>query len=139
MTHNQEASRFQPRIRKRTVMLAYWTAGWLFTVALLAFGPKFLWDKAAPVTLAGFGLCLLVGVGMIVANKNLLRDQDELQRKVQLDAMAITLGVLVITAVPYSMLELYDLAPFEAGISPLMVLLSLTYLISLFVGMSRYR
>ena len=139
MKTNLPQNRFQSRVRKGTAKLAYWTAAWLVTNAILAFGPKFLWDEAAPITLAGFGFCILVGVGMVFANKNLLRDQDELQQKVQLDAMAVTLGVLIVTAVPFYLLQAYDLAPFKAGIPLLMLLLGLTYPISLFVGMRRYR
>lgn len=62
-TTTTQDGRFQTRIHKRTVKLAWWTANWLLTIALLGFGPQFLWDKSASLTLAGFGLCLLAAVG----------------------------------------------------------------------------
>ena len=139
MNLNTQPNRFQSRIRKGTAKLAGWTAAWLVSEAALALGPKFVWNDAAPITLAAFAVCILVGVGMIFANKNLLRDQDELQKKVQFDAMAITLGVLIVTGAPYYLLEAYELAPFKAGFPQLMVLMSLTFLISILVGMRRYR
>jgi hypothetical protein len=132
-------NRYESRVRDSNVKLARWTSGWLISAALLSFGPKFLWDKSVPITLVAFSICILVGVGMILANRAVLQVQDELVRKVNLDAMAITLGVVVIAGIPYSTLETYEIVPQKGDIAILMLLMAVTYLVSLILGLRRYR
>jgi hypothetical protein len=33
---------WQANVRRRTIMLGYWTLAWLLTMALASFAPKFL-------------------------------------------------------------------------------------------------
>ena len=49
-----------------------WNGAWVAATALMAFGPKFLWNKALVFTLLAVGLDVAVGVGMILANKKYL-------------------------------------------------------------------
>jgi hypothetical protein len=130
---------YQSRICASTIRLAQWTGAWLAATALMAFGPKFLWNKTLGFTLLALGIDVVVGVGMILANKKYLEDLDELQRKVHLNALAIAVGVALIAGIPYSMMDAYDVIPFKANISHLVMLMSLTYLVSYLYGARRYR
>jgi peptidoglycan/LPS O-acetylase OafA/YrhL len=130
---------YQSRILKRTIRLACWGGAWLAATALMKFGPKFLWNKALAFTLLAVGLDVAVGVGMILANKNYLAELDELQRKVQLNSMAITLGVGLIAGVPFSVMDSYHVIPFHADIAYLLILMSLTFAVSNLYGTWRYR
>lgn len=130
---------YQSRIWTRTIRLACWAGAWLAATALMKFGPKFLWDKALVITLLAVGLDVAVGVGMILANKNFLTELDELQRKVQLNAMGITLGVGLIAGVPLSVMDSYHVIPFHADSAYLLILMSLTFLVSNLYGTWRYR
>ncbi len=99
------ANRYQSRIWKNTIRLSCWDVAWVAATALMGFGPKFLWNKAVVFTLLAVGLNVAVGVGMILANKRYIADLDELQQKVYLNALAITVGVAVIAGVPFSVLD----------------------------------
>ena len=77
---------YQSRIRKNVIRLFRWNCAWGAATVLMAFGPKFLWNKALVFTLLAVGLDIAVGVGVILANKNYLAELDELQRKVQLNS-----------------------------------------------------
>ena len=127
------------RVRTSTIRLARWTGLWVAATALMSFGPVFLWNKAVVFTLFAVGLSVAVGAGMILANKNYLAELDELQRKVYLDAMAITVGVAVIVPIPYKVLEKYAVIPFHADVEHLMMLMSLTFVVSLIYGTRRYQ
>ena len=81
---------WEATVKRQTNNLAYWPAAWLVTLAVATFGPMFLWQSATILTLAAVGLNLLVGLGMIRANKNHLRSLDEMQQKIQLEAMGLT-------------------------------------------------
>jgi hypothetical protein len=130
---------YQSRVRTNVIRLFRWNAAWGAATALMAFGPKFLWNKALVFTLLAVGLDVAVGVGMILANKNYLAELDELQRKVQLNAMGITLGVGLIAGVPFSVLDSYHVIPFHADIAYLLILMSLTFVVSNLYGTWRYR
>jgi hypothetical protein len=130
---------YQSRVWERTIRLACWGGAWLAATALMKFGPKFLWNKALTFTLLAVGLDVAVGVGMIVANKRYVAELDELQQKVYLNALGITVGVALIAGVPFSVMDFYHVISFRAEIWHLLTLMSLTFLVSFVYGMWRYR
>lgn len=126
------------RTRQNTVRLAWWTLAWLVTMALAVFGPKFLWNSSLPLTVSAIALNLAAGIGMIVANIRHLKGLDELQQKIQLEAMGLALGVAVVVGLAYSSLDITNVIPFDAEISNLVILVALTYLVGVLVGHRRY-
>ena len=114
-----------------TTHLMIWTAAWVLTVAISKFG-------VIPFTLLALLLNVGVGMGMIWANIRFLNGQDELMRKVQLEAMGISLGVSVVGGIALSLSNSSNLVPFEAEISHLVLLIGLTYIVSLVINMRRY-
>lgn len=124
---------------KRSVSnLAFWTFLWLITVAIPAFGPL-LWGENNLINLPLIFLNVGVGIGMIIANIKHLKTQDELMQKIQLEAMAISLGVAVVGGIAYSMLDTTNVIPFDAEISGLVGLIGITYLLTVFINMRRYK
>jgi len=105
----------------------------------MRFGPKFLWNQASILTLLAVGLDVAVGVGMILANKKYVMELDELQQKVYLNALGITVGVAVIAGVPFSVMGLYHVIPFHPEIWHLLLLMGLTFMFSIAYGNWRYR
>jgi hypothetical protein len=130
---------YQSRIRTNVIRLFYWNGAWGAATALMALGPRFLWNEALAFTLLAIGLDVAVGVGMILANKRYIAELDELQRKVQLNSMGITLGVALIAGVPLSVMDAYHVIPFHADIAYLLILMSLTFAVSNLYGTWRYR
>jgi hypothetical protein len=132
-------SGYQSRTRTNVIRLFYWNGAWGAATALMAFGPKFLWNKTLVFTLLAVGLDIAVGIGMILANKNYLAELDELQRKVQLNSMGITLGVGLIAGAPLSVMDAYHVIPFHADIAYLLILMSVTFAVANLYGTRRYR
>ena len=140
MNSNKEHSKdWKARISKATAHLAGWTAGWVITMALAAFGPIYLWDNRQWLTIMAILLNLGIGLGMIVANIRHLQMQDEMMQKIQLQAMALALGVGVVGGLSYSMLDTTNIISSDAEIPYLVILISITYLVSLFVNRRRYQ
>ena len=135
----QGGDTWEAQIKKNTVSLAYWTGAWLVSMALAAFGPKLLWDQDTVFTVLAIGVNLVVGIGMILANKRHLQGLDELQKKVTLEAMALALGVGLVGGLSYSLLDTSNIISSHAQISHLVILISLTYLAGIIVGNRRYR
>jgi len=134
-----EENGYKSRTRTNVIRLFRWNGVWAAATALMAFGPKFLWNKAVVFTVLAVGLDVAVGVGMILVNKKYLAELDELQRKVQLNSMGITLGVGLIAGVPFSVMDSYHLIPFHADIASLLILMALTFAASNLYGTRRYR
>jgi len=76
---------------------------------------------------------------MILANKRHLRGLDELQQKIQLEAMALSLGIGLIVGLGYSNLDVTDVIGFDAEISHMVILMGLTYLVGVISGTRKYR
>jgi hypothetical protein len=125
--------------RKNIINLALWTGAWLITMAISTFGSKHIWESNAMIS--GFAILLnfLVGLGMIYASVKHLNSLDELQRKIQLEAMGITLGLAVIAGLAYSSLDQVNIISYNAEISHLVILIGVTYLAAVLIGVSRYK
>lgn len=130
---------YRARIRTSTQRLVRWNAVWVAATALMAFGPKFLWNRSLVFTVLAAGLDIAMGAGMILATKKYIEDLDELQRKVYLNALAITVGVGVVAGIPWSVMDLYHVIPFKADIAHLVILMGLTFFVSFLYGTRRYR
>ena len=130
---------FRTRNVKNTVNLGFWTGAWLLTFAAAVFGPRFVWDSNLTFTLLALILNLFMGGGMILANKRHLKGLDELQQKVQLEAMGLALGVTLVGGLGYSVLDTARIISFDAEISHVIFLTSFTYLAGVYFGLRRYQ
>jgi hypothetical protein len=136
---SQKNENWSMMTKKNTVHLAYWTGAWLLTMALAAFRPKFIWNSQPAISVFAIIINTIVGIGVILANKKHLNGLDEMQRKINMDAMAIALGVTIIGGLSYSMLDISNVINSDAEISHLVILTSITYLISVVIGNMRYK
>jgi hypothetical protein len=125
--------------KRNTVRLAFWTIAWTGSMALATFGPKFIWSENSILTILAILLNLGLGVGMVLANIKHLKGLDELQQKIQLEAMGIALGVGVVGGLSYSLLDTTNVMQGDAEISVIVILIGLTYLASVIIGQIRYK
>jgi hypothetical protein len=137
-TDSPETATWASRVIRNTIGLAAWTAAWVASVALAAFGPS-LWGQHPAPALLAIGLNVAVGVGMLFANKRHLQAQDELQRTIQLQVMAWTLGAGLVGGVAWTLFDRHDLVGFEAEIGHLVALMAVVYMVGSIAGSLRYR
>jgi glucokinase len=126
------------RLRRNTLKLAGWTGAWVVTLAIATFGPAFLWESTG-LTSGALLINVAAGVGMIVANKDHLMVLDEMQRKIQLEAMALALGVALVFGLAYSTADVAELIPFDAEIGHVVFAVCAAYAFGLFLGHRRYQ
>lgn len=125
--------------KSNTINLALWTAAWVLSLAVSTFGPLVIWEENTTLTSFAIAFNFLIGIGMIFANIRHLNGLDELQRKIQLEAMGIALGLAVVAGLAYSSLDQSNLIDYNAEISHLVILVGITYLAGILIGTSRYR
>ncbi|WP_246062531.1 hypothetical protein [Mesohalobacter halotolerans] len=124
--------------KQQTIKLAVWTWSWVATLAIATFGPRFIWDDHQLLTVLAILTNLANGVMMIIANRKYFNIMDELQRKIHLESLAITLGLAVVVGLSFSLLDQTNLITFDAEIGFLVGFIGITYLITLFINRSRY-
>ena len=124
--------------KKITLQLALWTWTWVATLALATFGPKFIWEGNMGLTIGGIVLNLANGIVMILANGKLFNHLDELERKIQLESLGLTLGLTVVVGLTYSLLDQTNLISGDAEIGILVGFVGITYMISLLINRRRY-
>ena len=127
------------RTKQNTKVLRFWTAMWTLSMFAATFGPKYVWDHNNIFSILTIIINLGLGIKMILANIRFIKGLDELQQKIQLEAMGITLGIAVIVGLSYSLLERTGVIHFHAGISQLVMLMGLTYLAGIYIGRMRYK
>ncbi len=124
--------------KKSLYKLAAWTWSWVATLAIASFGPKFIWDDHTFLTIFAVSVNFINGILMIIANRNYFNNLDELERKIHLESLALTLGLAVVAGLSYSLLEITNLIGFDAEIGNLVMFIGITYLVCVGVNTRRY-
>ena len=134
-----KTNQYETTEKRNLKHLAYWTAGWGLTLAIPAFGPKFLWDYNSSISILAVLVNTIVGAGMIRMHRKYANGLDEMQRKIFMEAKALALGVGVVGGMSYSMLDAANVISFHAEIGHLIGLIGVTYAIAFIVGSIRYK
>ena len=124
--------------KKQTKIMLGWTIAWVISLAFLSGGENSLWDSLL-ITKIGLIINLAIGIGMIIANKNLFKTYDELQKKIQFEAMAITLGLAVVVGLTYEVSFDFGVIDKEPEFEYLMLFISFSYISANIINARRYR
>ncbi|MCF8260972.1 MAG: hypothetical protein K9J12_09375 [Melioribacteraceae bacterium] len=133
-----EKNNWQTKNKKNTLNLAVVMVIWLISMAVAAFGPRSIWNFNQELTLIAIIANFVLGIAVIFAYIRHIKGQDEMQQKIQLEAMAITLGVAVFGGLSYSLLDSTNVIH-KAEISHIVILISITYMAALIIGRIRYK
>ena len=124
---------------KNSKELKIWTLAWTLSMAIATFGPQFLWNEESIGTLLAIIVNLILGVRMILANRKFINSGDELQKKIQLESLGLTLGLAVIVGLSYSLIDQMNLISGNAEISVLVLFIGITYLVTMTVNNRKYK
>jgi hypothetical protein len=124
--------------KRNTKNLAIWTSAWLVSLALVAFGPLLLWDYYKAISLCAIALNLVMGYKMMMANKQHLEDLDELQQRIHLVAMALSLGVSMVFGAVYGLLESIRLVEFQPNPSSVLFVMGISYAVGMVLAHRKY-
>jgi len=136
---NTKSDSWAARNMKNTLVVFYWTLAWLLATALVRFGPEYVWQSNQLLTGLAILLNVIIGFGMVLAVKRYLMGLDEMQQKIQMDAMALSLGVGLVVGLGFQSMGQSNLIPFDAEISHMIMLMSLTYIVGILAGLRKYR
>ena len=125
-------------LKKNTKKLVIWTVAWVGSLAFLTGAENTLWDSLL-ITKIGLLINFAIGIGMIIANKNLFKTYDELQKKIQFEAMALTLGLAVVVGLTYEISFDFGVINSEPEFEYLLLFISFTYTASNIINSRRYK
>ena len=134
-----ESNQFSITTRRNLLNLAAWTAAWTISMFVARYGAANWWPDSKSLIIAFVILNFALGIGMILANRRFIFGSDELSQKIQLEAMAMTLGLTVIVGLSYNLLDRLDLISQDAEIAHLVMFLGITYLVALLINTFRYK
>jgi hypothetical protein len=114
-----------------------WTLAWIlpFLGVNLALSSDWIKNDALAVV-ATIGVTGL-GVGALLAFHRFLSNADELMRKIQLDALALTVGIGFVSAFSYTLLERAGIIA-DAEVMTLIVVMAGTYIVGVVAGQRRF-
>jgi len=111
---------------------------WALTLMISAYlGETGVLDNPALLVIA-FAVHSMIGIAMLFTYKSFLTQLDEMERKVQLDALALAVGVAIISFSSYSILANTGTVP-PLKSAYLIALIALTYMVGIIKGRLAYR
>ena len=119
----------------RVNLLAF---AWMMTLLLSSISNEYQWFDSILAIIVAFVLHTGIGILMVFSFRKFLKELDDLERKIQLDALALSVGVTIISFSSFSILSKAGLIA-ELDQSALIVLMALTYMVGIIAGRIKYR
>ena len=96
------------------------------------------WFSSELMTVTAILVTTGLGLAVLIAYMRFLKQLDEMQRKIIVDALALALGVGIIGGCIYSLLVTTGYVA-EEEVSDLILLMCITHAVAIIVGQVRYR
>jgi uncharacterized membrane protein YdjX (TVP38/TMEM64 family) len=120
------------------VRVILWTLAWAGSMILVDKAVLYGWYTSSYISLLGVILNAALGLAVVRVFLRNLACMDELQRKIQLDSLAISMGVGLVGSFSYSLLTTTGFIT-HPEITDMTLLLSVTYMVSVISLNLRYR
>lgn len=129
---------YEARSIRANLVMVLWVFIWMASMVVADKGALYAWWSAQWITVLAIAVNVLLGLSMIVAFMRLLQGMDDLQRKIQLEALSIALGVSLVGSAAYSLLVSWGFI-LDEDVSDIFVLMCVSYSVSVLIGTVRYR
>jgi len=111
---------------------------WAGTLAVTAFSKEYTWHNTMLFISIIFTLHTAIGIFMVLSFRKFLKELDDLERKIQLDALALSVGITIISFSSSSILSMVGIIE-KLDQSSLIMLMAITYMIGIVAGRIKYR
>jgi len=122
---------------KNAIIVNFWLLAWAISLVVLTTISGYEW-YAKWMSMSGLAIHIGISVGMIMVVKRFLSEAEDLERKIQLDALALSVGISIVVFSSYSLLEKVIDVP-ELSAAYLIVIMSIGYALGLIFGRMRLR
>lgn len=125
------------RDRKNQRHIIFWSMAWILPFLAVNVAIKNDWIGSDALALAATIGVTGLGLGVLLAYRRFLSNADELMRKIQLDALALTVGVGVVSGFSYTLLETAGIIA-DAEAMTLIIVMVVTHITGIVVGLRRF-
>jgi hypothetical protein len=122
---------------KNAARANFWIVAWTLILVVSSIYVKYEEGGSLVPSIIAFSAITLIGIGMILSYRKMLKALDEMERKIQLDALALSVGVTIVGFGSYSILEKAGLLP-DLSASYVIACMGFTYMVGLIAGRVRY-
>ena len=125
------------RDRKNQRHIILWSLAWIVPFLGVNLAIENGWIDNDALAFAAILAVTALGMGVLLAYRRFLSNADELMRKIQLDALALTVGVGVVAGFSYTLLESAGIVA-DAEAMTLVMVMVITYIAGIVAGLRRY-
>ena len=129
---------YESRSVKDNLVLVMWIFVWMASLTVADKAALYDWWPKGWISIAAIALNIMLGFVMIRFFLKMLANQDELMRRIQLNALSIALGISLVGCAAYSLLVTWGYI-IDEEVSDIFVLMTVTYALSSLVLTIRYR
>jgi len=127
----------QKRTKKSLIFVAS-TFIWIATMIYIDKGILYAWFGSDTLINLLIAVDTMFGIVVIFTFINLLKSMDELQRKIQFDALAFSMGTTIVASITYSLLTTAQIVK-DSETSDLILIMTFCYMASVIYGQVKYR
>jgi hypothetical protein len=122
--------------QRSQIWIVVWSLIWVASFLAVDVGIDRTWINGDAGFIAATAIVSLIGVGWLMGYLRFLRFADELVRKVQLEAMAMAVGVGFVGGFGVLLLDAGGLV--EAQVTLVLEMMAATYMVAVVFGRRRY-
>jgi hypothetical protein len=138
MTDSSQRSDYDRRAIRDNLALVGWVFVWMASLTISDKAALYGWWSAEWITWLSIAVNFLLGGWLILRFLRLLRGMDDLQRRIQLEALAFAFGISLVGCISYSLLVTWGYIVDEE-VSDIFVLMCVSYSFAAMFGVWRYR
>ncbi len=137
-TIKEECTSYDARAIRENLKFVGWVFVWTLAFVISDKAQLYGWWTADWAVMTSIAVTAALGLWMILCYRRLLRGMDDLQRKIQLDALSLALGISIVGTVLYSLLVTWGYI-LDEEVTDIMMLMSASYSVSVIYGSLKYR
>jgi len=123
--------------KKNHALIMVWIIVWMATFVAVDKGAENDWFASGTISMLAVGINAVFGLLVITTYMKFLKELDEMQRKIQLSALALGMGVGLVGTVSYSLLVSGGHVA-QPDLAVIIMMLGAGYMAGLLIGRSRY-
>lgn len=131
-------SDYDRRAIRDNLALVGWMFIWMGSLVISDKAALYGWWSAAWISWLSIAVNFALGVWMVSRFVRMLRGMDDLQRKIQLDALAFSFGVSIVGTITYSLMVTWGYIV-EEEVTDIFVIMCVAYSAAIITNTLRFR
>ena len=129
---------YEVRSAKDSIKLVAWIFVWMASLVVSDKAALYGWWESEGITIFSIFFTAALGFGVLLVFRKMLSRMDDLQRKIQLDALAVALGISLVGCAVYSLLVTWGYIQDEE-VTDIFVLMCVSYSAGILFSVVKYR